>query len=299
MSVLLYPDEFDNESVESFWTQQTGGTGGVIEEISTGSLRMHMRGDLSNNWNVASTGDRGTQLYQPVAYDQEFDVVVSCFVESDFYTINYGNEMNFGLFWKRQDDVGDESAGEFFRIMARGDGNFVTNLQYQGQAFTSPGSTANSDVEDFYFRLTRSGTGGPMTLRSYYSLTGAPDSWTLHATHTSSQFRFAGWVGIGGTRDSQDTTVPCYTEYFRNYPASYKLAGTISDDGYLSIIPNESSLSDWGESPDTYPLTASGTWEIFTSFSGVVSVVGRRSSDDKVVGVGGLTPILVSSGTGP
>jgi hypothetical protein len=255
---------------------------------------MQMRGDLSNNWNSANTGDRGTQLYQPVAYDQEFDVVVSCFVESDFYTLNYGSEMNFGLFWKRQDDVGDESAGEFFRIMTRGDGNFITSFQYQGQGFTSPGSTANSDVTDFYFRLTRSGTGGPMTLRSYYSLTGVSGSWTLHVEHTSSQFRFAGWVGIGGTRDSQDTIVPCYTEYFRNYPATYKLAGTISDDGYLSIIPNESYLSDWGDTPDTYPLTASGTWEIFTSFSGIVSVVGRRDSDDKVVGVGGLTPILVS-----
>jgi hypothetical protein len=298
MSVLLNPDEFDNESVESFWTQQTGGTGGVIEEISTGSLRMHMRGDLSNNWNSANTGDRGTQLYQPVAYDQEFDVVVSCFVESDFYTKNYSNEMNFGLFWKRQDDVGDESAGEYFRIMARGDGNWATNYQYQGQAETET-TAANFDQTDFYFRLTRSGTGGPMTMRSYYSLTGVSGSWTLHAEETSSQFRFAGWVGIGGTKDFQDTAVPCYTEYFRNYPATYKLAGTISHDGYLSLIPNESSLSDWGESPDTYPLTASGTWEIFTSFSGVVSVVGRRDSDDKVVGVGGLTPILVSSGTGP
>ncbi|GAH07063.1 unnamed protein product, partial [marine sediment metagenome] len=173
------------------------------------------------------------------------------------------------------------------------DGNFVTNLQYQGQSFTSPGSTAMSDPSDFWFRLTRSGTGGAMTLRSYYSLTGVSGSWTLHVEHTSSQFRFAGWVGIGGTADDNHADLNCYTRYFRNYPASYKLAGTISDDGHLSVIPNESSLSEWGDAPDTYPLTASGTWEIYTSFSGIVSVVGRRDSDDKVVGVGGLTPILV------
>jgi hypothetical protein len=296
MSVLLYPDEFDNESIESFWTQQTGGGapgGGAIEELSTGNLRMQLRRDEFNNWNVASTGDDGTQLFQPIAYDQEFDVVISCFVESDFYNSVSPTEVNFGLFWKRQDDIGNESDTEFFRIMARGDGSFITNLQHQAQSFISPGSTANSDVEDFYFRLTRSGTGGPMTLTSYYSLTGVSGSWTLHAEETSSQFRFAGWVGFGGTADDASPLLQCYTKYFRNYPATYKLAGTISDDGYLSIIPNENSLSDWGESPDTYPLTASGTWEIYTSFSGVVSVVGRRDSDDKVVGVGGLTPVPI------
>ena len=295
MSVLLNPDEFDNESVESFWTQQTGGGSydGAIEEQSTGNLRFQLRRNNTDNWNSNNTGDDGTQVYQPVAYEQEFDVEISCFVESDFYNSADPVKDNFGLFWKRQDDVGNESDIEFFRIMTRGDGNFVTNLQYQGQVLTSPGVTAMGDPSDFWFRLTRSGTGGSMTLRSYYSLTGVSGSWTLHAEHTSSQFRFAGWVGIGGTSDDNSPTQYCYTRYFRNYPASYKLAGTISDDGYLSIIPNESSLSDWGDTPDTYPLTASGTWEIYTSFSGIVSVVGRRDSDDKVVGVGGLTPVLV------
>lgn len=292
MSVLLYPDEFDNESVESFWTEQP--VTGIIEEQSTGNLRMRLRKDNNNNWNAGNTGDDGTQLYQPVAYDQEFDVVISCFVETDFYTISSEiSEANFGLFWKRQDDVGNESDVEFYRIMTRADGWFYTNLQYQGQAFATPDSFNHSDTEDFYFRLTRSGTGGPMTLRSYYSFTGVSGSWTLLNSHTSSQFRFAGWVGFGGTADDDHPDLMCYTKYFRNYPASYKLAGTISHDGYLSIIPNEYYLSDWGVSPDTYLLTTSGTWEIFTSFSGTVSVVGRRASDDKVVGVGGLTPILV------
>ena len=231
MSVLLYPDEFDNEYIEDFWTQQTGGGSpglGSIEELSTGNLRIQPRKNNTGNWDVLNTGDDGTQLYQPVAYDQEFDVVISCFVETDFYTQSAPQEANFGLFWKRQDDLGNESDTEFFRIMTRGDGQWITNRQYQGQAFGNLDATLNSDQMDFYFRLTRSGTGGPMTLRSYYSLTGAPGSWTLHGEETSSQYRFAGWVGIGGVANDNAGDLQCYTEYFRNYPATYNIAGTIS-----------------------------------------------------------------------
>jgi hypothetical protein len=82
---------------------------------------------------------------------------------------------------------------------------------------------------------------------------------------------------------------------FRNFDQEYKFAGTISHEGWLYLLPNDPNLNEWGTVSGTYPfLVASGSsWEIYTAWSGTASVVGRRDSDDKVVGVGGLTPILV------
>jgi hypothetical protein len=291
MSILLNPDEFDNEYIEDFW-DQCGSCSpyGSLDEEAIGRLKMVPGKSNSIIYANGSSGNSGTQLFQSVAYNQDFDVVIKTEVGTNFFSGGSYDRTGFGLMWKSASATNTT----FCRIMRgtrTGGGGDIGDSVLAQRSILGSNSENNVFINDnaffLWLRLTRVGDA----IQQRWSYDGV--SWFSRRTDTSSDLRAAGEVGMLSHCDPSDSN-DCWVHSFRNFDQEFKFAGTISHDGWLYLLPNDPNLNEWGTVSGTYPfLVSTGSWEIYTAWSGIASVVGRRDSDDKVVGVGGLTPILV------
>jgi len=99
MSALLSPDEFDNESLESFWSS-VGTNCGNYTENASGMLRVG-NGSISIG-NSGGQGETALQIKQPVANSQDFDVKIKVEKISGWG----GSSSRVGLIWTSDVDPG-------------------------------------------------------------------------------------------------------------------------------------------------------------------------------------------------
>ena len=186
MSALLFPDEFDNESIESFWTINAFGRDGTYEERSDGTLEL-ISGYSDNTYfySSANRGDSGIQLYQPVETSQDFDVVVKAYKVGSWP----GTDCQGGLVFRNSDDT----AGKFAAMVWCGYSQCVRFFYRDGGGNGQSGTSTTYTNSDIYMRLRRVGN----TIYSYYSSDGS--SWNTPPSPNSRSYidmQGAGYVGI-------------------------------------------------------------------------------------------------------
>jgi len=269
MSALLRPDEFDNESLESFWTVYNQN--GAYSEEATGVLRLERGTDTVVN--SIGDGDQGLRIYQPVEALQDFDVKMK--VEK--IGSNWGgSDVRVHLMYRA-------TSNTFFHVCWTGSsyGYIYDQGRYGGTAYSNQITQHGSGYGPIYLRLARSGS----TITGYYSSNGT--SWSAGTPRTSGELAVAGEVGI--VSSSSGAFNESEVHWFRNYNVTYKFGGIISDDGEVIVISNSAAEGEIAREDQT-----AGSWEIYTAFSGTCSVMGRRFSDDKTVSFGGLNPVYYS-----
>ena len=273
MSALLNPDEFDNESLESFWSS-VGTNCGTYTENASAMLRV-ANGSISIG-NSGGQGETALQIKQPAANSQDFDVKIKVEKISGWG----GSSSRVGLIW-----TSDVDPGSIFMWLGW-TGSIYGYIRAYGKwgGGTKAETILNhgSGLGPIYLRLARTGN----TFDFYYSADGT--SWTPGTSVTHNDFLAASEVGIICSDNSCANNV-ADVHWFRNYNVTYKFGGTISHDGEVIVIADSPAEGEIAREDKT-----AGGWEILTAFSGTCSVMGRRSSDDKTVSFGGLDPVYHS-----
>jgi len=158
--MALFSDDFEDDSIDAGWTQDTGTGGGFVEE--RGYLKIS-----SSSGGLWSTFDPAW-LYQ-ASISGDFDVVVRVIVNYD----------DFDAQWEGCGLIAAVDTSNNVRVMCQAGGGGVLDYQIRRQETVAGGSNEGASVDprrnNFFLRLARSGS----TFTAYYSINGS--SWTALA----------------------------------------------------------------------------------------------------------------------